>query len=69
MLARGQPSAEQIDRFWESTQARLAKEPLDLSEEEVKEPLPYRNYRVTYRSWQGVQVRAYLYRPILGELA
>jgi len=59
------PEAE-VWKFWNETLTRAASEPLEFSVEQIKEPLPYLKYRVTYRSLDGVKVRAYLSKPIQG---
>ena len=60
-------SREEIESFWRATLQRAAKEPLEAEVEPVKEPLPYRKFRVTYRSLGNIKVRAYLGVPIRGE--
>ena len=35
--------------------------------EPIKAPLPYKKFRITYRSLGGVKIRAYLGLPIRGE--
>ena len=56
-----------IQAFWDKTRAQLAAEPLDALVEPLKEPLPYRKYRVTLRGLGGVKFRAYLGVPVRGE--
>lgn len=58
--------AQDIPSFWRSTLSRLASEPLEAIAEDTREPLPYKKYRVEYRSLAGVRVRAYLALPIRG---
>lgn len=58
--------SEDFASFWRSTALRLASEPLDAIVEEVREPLPYRRFRVEYRSLDGVRVRAFLAVPVRG---
>jgi cephalosporin-C deacetylase len=60
-------SREEIESFWRATLQRAAKEPLEAEVEPVKEPLPYRKFRVTYRSLGNIKVRACLGVPIRGE--
>jgi cephalosporin-C deacetylase len=59
-------ASKDIDRFWRDTLARAAQTPLDATFEPVKEPLPFFKFRVTYRSLDGVLIRAYLGAPITG---
>ena len=60
---------EKINRFWQETLATSAQVPLETEVEKVKDYLPYEKYRVTYRSTDGVRIRAYLARPIEAEKA
>jgi len=60
--ARGQD----IDRFWKETLARLARDPMEAAIEDTHEPLPYKKFRVEYRSLDGVRVRAFLAVPVRG---
>jgi cephalosporin-C deacetylase len=60
-------SRQEIESFWRATLQRAAKEPLEAEVEPVKEPLPYQKFRVTYRSLDGIRIRAYLGVPIRGE--
>jgi len=52
-----------LDRFWERTLARTRSEPLNAQIEPVKEILPYHKFRLTYKSLEGVPIRAYLSLP------
>jgi cephalosporin-C deacetylase len=52
--------------FWKLTLARLAHEPLEAAVEDTREPLPYKKFRVEYRSLDGVRVRAFLALPVRG---
>lgn len=61
------PSDEQIANFWRLTRARLVAEPMDSIVEPIKDPLPYRKFRVTLRGLDGVRFRAYLAIPVRGE--
>jgi cephalosporin-C deacetylase len=45
---------------------RLAAEPMEATEKDLREPLPYRTYAVEYRSLGNVRVRARLSIPIRG---
>jgi cephalosporin-C deacetylase len=60
---------QEIDAFWAKTLERARKEPLEAQVEPVLEPLPFYKFRVTYRSLDGVKVRALLGLPIAGESA
>jgi cephalosporin-C deacetylase len=59
--------AADIEPFWRSTLERLAREPMEAQFEPVAEPLPYKKFRVTLRSLEGVRVRAWLSLPVQGE--
>jgi cephalosporin-C deacetylase len=56
----------EIASFWRSTLERLAAEPLEAVATDTKDPLPYKSYRVEFRSLGGVRVRAHLGMPIRG---
>ena len=58
--------AQDIASFWRSTLLRLASEPIEATVQDTREPLPYKKYRIEYRSLDGVHVRAYLALPIRG---
>jgi cephalosporin-C deacetylase len=58
--------AQDIAAFWRSTLSRLASEPLEATIEDTREPLPYKKYRVEYRSLGGIRVQAFLSIPIPG---
>ena len=60
-------SAQDVDAFWRATRARLAAEPMDAEVEAVKEALPYKKFKVTLRSLDGVRVRAWFALPVQGE--
>jgi cephalosporin-C deacetylase len=70
---RGAPDSSltsaEIERFWQGTLERAAREPLEANVARVDDPLPYHKYRVTYRSLGGVKIRAYLAVPVLGEIS
>lgn len=66
VAASAQTGDPAIAAFWKSTLAKLAAEPLDAKIVDTREPLPYRKYRVEYRSLGGVRVRAFLSLPIRG---
>ena len=55
-----------IASFWKATLARLAAEPIEATVEDTRGPLPYKKYRVDYRSLDGVRVRGYLAMPVRG---
>jgi cephalosporin-C deacetylase len=59
-------AAQDIQSFWRTTLQKLAAEPIEAVEKDLKEPLPYRSYQVEYRSLGGVRVRARLATPIRG---
>lgn len=61
------PNASAITAFWSGTLQRLAAQPMDAVVEAVKDPLPYKKFRVTLRGLDGVRFRAYLAVPIRGE--
>lgn len=52
-----------LEAFWNKTRSRAATEPLEAEVSLVDEKEPYLKYRVTYRSLDGVKVRAYLSTP------
>ena len=58
--------AQDIAGFWKTTLARLAAEPIEAAIEDTREPLPYKKFRVEYRSLDGVRVRAFLALPVRG---
>jgi len=60
-------NTQTLETFWQKTLHRAAKEPLEAQAEQVKAPLPFYKHRITYRSLDGVKVRACLGQPILGE--
>ena len=60
-------TAAELRTFWNGTLERAAREPLDVQVEPVKQPLPFYKHRITYRSLDGINVRAYLGLPIEGE--
>jgi cephalosporin-C deacetylase len=57
----------EIHAFWQKTLAQLAADPMDAEVEQLKEPLPYRKYRVTLRGLAGIRFRALLALPVQGE--
>ena len=59
--------AQDVASFWRATRERLAGEPMDAQVEPVAEALPYKKFKVTLRSLDGVRVRAWLALPIKGE--
>lgn len=66
VVASAQPGDPAIAAFWKSTLAKLAAEPLEVKVVDTREPLPYKKYRIEYRSLGGVRVRAFLALPIRG---
>ncbi len=59
--------APEVAAFWQQTRAALAREPMEAAVEQLSEPLPYRKFRVTLRSLDGVHFRALLALPVQGE--
>src|ERR1051325_5464310 len=57
----------QIESFWTRPLQRAAGEALETTVERLKEPLPHYKERVTYRSLDGIKVRANVGLPIEGE--
>ncbi len=49
-----------LEAFWKETIERAAAEPLEAEVTAVDEKVPYYKHRVTYRSLDGVKVRAYV---------
>src|SRR5258708_36238959 len=58
--------ADDTAGFWKATLTRLAGEPLEATIEDTREPLPYKKFRIEYRSLGGVRVRGFLALPIRG---
>lgn len=58
--------AQDYASFWQATRSALAKEPLEATEKDAREPLPYKTFDIEYRSLSGVRVRARLALPIRG---
>src|SRR5262245_26704843 len=56
--------AADVWSFWNMTLSQLPAEPLEATVEDTHEPLPYKKYRIEYRSLNGVRVRALLALPI-----
>ena len=54
-----------LEAFWNDTLARAKREPLNPQVEPVPVPGPYYTHRVSYQSWQGKTIRAYLGVPVL----
>jgi cephalosporin-C deacetylase len=67
VLARTLASAQEVEAFWKTTRERLAREPMEAEVEPVAEPLPYKKFKFTLRSLDGVRVRGWLALPIQGE--
>ncbi len=59
--------AQNVETFWRTTLERLARQPMEAMVEPLADPLPYRKFRVTLRSLDGVPIRAYLGVPIQPE--
>ena len=64
---KAQAPIAEVETFWQRTLERVSREPLEVQVESVNDPLPYKKYRITYRSLEGIKVRAYLGVPIQGE--
>lgn len=56
-----------LDQFWHKTLAELALVPMDARVETLKEALPYRKYKVTVTSLNGVRLSGFLSIPVQGE--
>ena len=63
---RASAATADVSAFWRATLDRLAAEPIESTEQDTHDPLPYKSYRVEYRSLGGVRVRARLALPIRG---
>ncbi len=63
------PTTAEITAFWNATRQRLAAQAMDAVVEPLKEPLPYKKFRVTLRGLDGIRFRAYLALPVRGESA
>lgn len=59
-------AAADVQGFWRATLERLAAEPVEATAQDSKEPLPYKVWRIEYRSLGGVRVRAHLAMPVRG---
>lgn len=59
-------AAQDISGFWRTTLERLAAEPREARETDLKEPLPYQVFAVEYRSLGGARIHAKLALPIRG---
>ena len=66
-MAAGSAVSPEIQAFWKQTRTRLANEPMEAEVEQLKEPLPYRKFRITLRGLDGVHFRALLALPVQGE--
>ena len=53
-----------LEAFWADTLARAKREPPEAKIEPVPVPGPYYTHQVSYRSWQGKTIRAYLGVPV-----
>lgn len=58
---------DKITEFWRSTRERLAKTPMEAEVAAVAEALPYKKYKVTLISLDGVRICALLAIPVQGE--
>lgn len=67
LATAGGLSAQDLHTFWQHTLADLTREPIEAVVEPVTEPLPYRKFRLTLRSLNGVHIRALLALPVQGE--
>lgn len=67
LLATNSLLAQDIDEFWRTTRERLAREPMEAKVETLDEPLPYKKFKVTLRSLDGIRFIALLALPIQGE--
>lgn len=65
-LACALANAQDLDSFWRGTFERLAREPLEASTKDLREPLPYKSYAIEYRSLDGARIQANLAIPIRG---
>lgn len=54
-----------VDEFWQNTIRLTRAEHLDALEEPIKDPQPFRTFRITYRSFGGVRITARLGVPIV----
>ena len=61
------PTQSQITEFWRATRQQLGAEPMEAAVEPLKDPLPYKKFRVTLRGLDGIRFRAYLAVPVRGE--
>ncbi len=68
LLAAAWPGSAQppaaLDAFWRRTLTRLREQPLDARVEPVADPAPYRTFRVTFTSLDGIRIRARLGVPV-----
>lgn len=60
-------TAKDINVFWEKAREQLAREPMEAKVEDLKEPLPYKKYKVVLRGLDGVRFVSLLALPIQGE--
>jgi len=63
----GSLRAQEVNEFWRKTRDRLAHEPMEAQVEPVSEAVPYKKFKVTLRSLDGVHFRSWLTLPIQGE--
>lgn len=57
-----------IDKFWNQTREQLATIPMQAKIVPVTESLPYRKYKITLQSLDGVFMCAFLSLPVQGEV-
>lgn len=60
-------AAQEIEEFWRATRERLARQPIEAQVEPLAEGLPYKTFKVTLSSLDGVRVRARFAIPVQGE--
>lgn len=58
---------KEINRFWKETRELLDRVPIKSTVETVKEALPYKQFKVTVKSLDGVIIAALLSIPVQGE--
>ena len=67
ILIASQVAAEDINAFWQKTRERLALEPMEAKVEDLKEPLPFKKYKIILRGLDGIRFVSLLSLPIQGE--
>jgi cephalosporin-C deacetylase len=63
-MCAGAGCAQDVAGFWRNTLEQLAAEPVEATVKDLREPLPYKTYQITYRSLGGARVQAMLAMPI-----